>query len=110
MEAVSALTKEDTLDFYSVWQVVNTCLPPQKVLAAAAGSGSVNPVTADPGAVELAVHMVDLLGCAVLDARLYADRAAAILELLWSVAVQHGHPKVGLCSMPNFLLQAVCLQ
>jgi hypothetical protein len=92
MEAVSALTKEDTLDFYTVWQVVNQCLPPQKVLAAAAGSGTVK---VDTGAVELAVQMVDLLACAVLDARLYADRAAAILELLWSVAVQHAHPKVG---------------
>ena len=97
VQAIATLTHQDALDFYSAWGVLAQLLPPQQVIAAAGTSSSTSngSGTDTPEATALlAAELLDFCSCSVLDTRVYPDRATAILQLLWAVALQHNHPLV----------------
>ncbi|KAL0048382.1 hypothetical protein WJX82_001959 [Trebouxia sp. C0006] len=75
LQAIALLCEDDVLEFYAAWRVVHKVLPkiPQQEMVAA--------------------EWVNLLRHGVLDVDVYADKAAVIIDMLWSAA-GHASPKV----------------
>lgn len=77
LQALAAMCDADELDFYGAWAVVHKLLPDV------------------PGAPVLAREWVSLLQYGSLDAEVYPDRAAAVVDLIWLTA---RHPSPLVCS------------
>ncbi len=115
LECISLMCADDTLEFYAAWRVVQRLMPTLPTLGALRTlPAAVNPkqqseLTAPRSELsakdsrdatqraELAARWIGLLGRGALDAELYPERAAAIIDLLWE-ATRHEAPQVHLPS------------